>query len=77
MAPFEWLNDRRHRRAALLDTELAIRRGQLDGSEPAIVARRLALVGIVEGLIADRSLTIREVLRVNRLLLAMRERDLM
>jgi hypothetical protein len=77
MAPFEWLTHKRHRRAALRDTERAIRRGQLDGANPAIVERRRALLGVVAGLIGDRSLSARELLRLGHLVAAMRERDVM
>ena len=75
MGPFKWLTHKRHRRAALLDTERAIRRGQFDGADPAIVERRRALLRIVSALVSDPDLSGREVIRLARLVAVISERN--
>ena len=74
--PFDWLaRGSRCRRSALRDTQAAIRRGQLDGPAPELVARRAALLEVLSDLLADPLTPPREWLRGTRLIAIMLRRD--
>ena len=73
--PFDWLRDGYCRRSALREVAKAVQAGWLDGPDPAIVARRQALLAALCDL-AEAPLRSREFLTLSRTVLALQRRDL-
>ena len=69
--PFDWLDNPRRRRGALVAVRMAVRRGWLDG--PDLAERRAALVARLAALAEDPTLGPRELLAVFRIITAMGE----
>lgn len=68
---FGWLTNPRGRRGSLALVHTAVRRGWLSG--PGLADRRAELVRRLAELAADPATRPREVIRLNRILMAMRE----
>ena len=71
---FSWLNDRLGRRNAIRQCTRAVRAGWLEGSSPAVVAKRRAMLAAMQALLDER-LTDREFLSVADLVAAMATAD--